>query len=344
MENKFLGASVVPEIKKKINAAVATKQDKLVSGSNIKTINGTSVLGEGDITITEKLYGAYGTNEDGALTQKFASEKLQALEAKDEEIEGRLDDIEEEVEGLDDKFAAKSVEATVAGLQETVEGLGDEYLSIDTKYGASIDMTMDDKTYVVTVTLKDQAGATLGEAKTIDLPLESVVVSGRYDDATKKVILTLKDGSEVDFSVADLVKGLQSELSADNQLSADFVKDGSTNKVFTATEKTKLTGIEEGAQKNVKADWDAESGDAQILNKPTIPTDTNDLTNGAGFITNAALATYATKSEVEAKQDKLTSGTTIKTVNGNSLLGAGNVQIDVPTEMTAEEFEQAWSA
>ena len=40
---------------------------------------------------------------------------------------------------------------------------------------------------------------------------------------------------------------------------------------FTSTLKTKLDGIEAGAQVNVNADWNATSGDAQILNKPTIP-------------------------------------------------------------------------
>lgn len=35
--------------------------------------------------------------------------------------------------------------------------------------------------------------------------------------------------------------------------------------------KTKLDGIAAGAEVNVNADWNATSGDAQILNKPTIP-------------------------------------------------------------------------
>jgi hypothetical protein len=39
----------------------------------------------------------------------------------------------------------------------------------------------------------------------IDLPLESVVVSGSYDSVTKKVILTLENGSTIEFSIADLV-------------------------------------------------------------------------------------------------------------------------------------------
>lgn len=34
----------------------------------------------------------------------------------------------------------------------------------------------------------------------------------------------------------------------------------------------------------VNADWNATSGVAEILNKPTIPTDTGDLTNNAGYI------------------------------------------------------------
>ncbi len=48
---------------------------------------------------------------------------------------------------------------------------------------------------------------------------------------------------------------------------------------FTNTLKSKLEGIAEGAEVNVNADWNATSGDAQILNKPTIPTVTNDLTD-----------------------------------------------------------------
>ena len=98
-------------------------------------------------------------------------------------------------------------------------------------------------TYVITLQLLDQNNTAMGAAKTIDLPLESVVVSGSYDSVNKKVILTLKDGSTVEFSVADLVSGLQSEITSANKLSADLVQDGTNNKVFTAAEQTKLGGI-----------------------------------------------------------------------------------------------------
>ena len=44
------------------------------------------------------------------------------------------------------------------------------------------------------------------------------------------------------------------------------------------------------------------------------------------FITDADVV-YATKTEVSAKQDTLVSGTNIKTINGNSILGEGNIEI-----------------
>ena len=46
--------------------------------------------------------------------------------------------------------------------------------------------------------------------------------------------------------------------------------DGTNAGLFTPAEKTKLSGIASGAEVNVNADWNATSGDAQILNKPTI--------------------------------------------------------------------------
>ena len=45
----------------------------------------------------------------------------------------------------------------------------------------------------------------------------------------------------------------------------------STSGIMSNADKTKLEGIAANAEVNVNADWDATSGDAQILNKPTIP-------------------------------------------------------------------------
>lgn len=48
--------------------------------------------------------------------------------------------------------------------------------------------------------------------------------------------------------------------------------------------------VEDGAQKNVQSDWNAISGDAFILNKPTIPTKTSQLTNDSNFLTKIPIA------------------------------------------------------
>ena len=53
---------------------------------------------------------------------------------------------------------------------------------------------------------------------------------------------------------------------------------------------SKLDGIAAGAEVNVQSDWNSSSGDNLILNKPTIPTNNNQLTNGAGYIVGSGVA------------------------------------------------------
>ena len=117
-----------------------------------------------------------------------------------------------------------------------------DVISIGANYGASFELSINSSTYVVTATLKDQNGNTLGQAQTIDLPLESVVVNGAYDDTTKKIILTLQNGNTVEFSVADLVAGLQTELSASNKLNPAYINYNSTHRAVSDTEKATWNG------------------------------------------------------------------------------------------------------
>lgn len=55
-----------------------------------------------------------------------------------------------------------------------------------------------------------------------------------------------------------------------------------TDNNYTTEEKNKLSGIAAGAEVNVNADWNAVSGDAFILNKPT---KVSEFTNDAGYLT-----------------------------------------------------------
>jgi hypothetical protein len=66
---------------------------------------------------------------------------------------------------------------------------------------------------------------------------------------------------------------------------------GLSEENFTMAEKNKLTGIEAGAEVNVNADWNATSGDAEILNKPTIP-DVALLVPYTGAVADVDLGTH----------------------------------------------------
>lgn len=109
--------------------------------------------------------------------------------------------------------------------------------TLKTSTGSLIDLEINSSTYVVTLKLKDIDGNVIS-TDTIDLPLETVVVGGRYDNLTKKVILILENGNTVEFSVADLVAGLQAEITSTNKLASDLVDDtNSGNKFVTTSEK-----------------------------------------------------------------------------------------------------------
>lgn len=128
-------------------------------------------------------------------------------------------------------------------------------LANTTKYAKSINISMNNSTYVMTLTLKDQDGTTLA-TDSVDLPLETMVVSGSYSNVTKKVTLTLQGGSTVEFSIADLISGLQNEITSSNKLSADLVDDTSTtNKFVTASDKTTWSGKQDKITNGTGLSW-----------------------------------------------------------------------------------------
>ena len=107
-------------------------------------------------------------------------------------------------------------------------------LPSSTKYAKSFDLSINNSTYVMTLTLKDQDGTAL-TTKTIDLPLETMVVSGSYNSTTKKVVLTLQSGSTVEFSIADLIDGLQPTITAGTGLSKSGATLNHSNSITSAT-------------------------------------------------------------------------------------------------------------
>ena len=80
-----------------------------------------------------------------------------------------------------------------------------------------------------------------------------------------------------------------------------------TDNNYTTVEKTKLSGIAAGAEVNVNADWTAVSGDAEILNKPTLGTLSSQNSNSVAItggsisgITDLAVADGGTGASTQA--------------------------------------------
>lgn len=182
----------------------------------------------------------------------------------------------------------KSINITVPTTAADVSAL-----PASTKYGASIAVSINTADYKVTTTLKDQDGNTLGTAQVIDLPLESVVVNGSYDSTNKKIVLTLQSGSTIDIPVADLVAGLQSEITSTNKLSSDLVDDTNhTHKFVTAAQITKLNGIATGAEVNQNAFSNVKVGTTTVA--ADAKTDTLELVAGS----NVTITPDATNDKV----------------------------------------------
>lgn len=200
-----------------INELKSGKQDNLVSGTNIKTINGESLLGSGNLEVITDISGKQDKNDDN-------------LETTSKNVVGAIN----ENKGRIDNF-------TSAGyITKDVNNL--TYYTLSTGVGNKIALSINSSTFVVTLQLLNANNEVLSTG-TIDLPLESVVVGGSYDSETEKVVLTLQNGNTIEFSVADLVSGLQTEITSSNKLDADLVDDtNSTNKFTNASEKSTWNG------------------------------------------------------------------------------------------------------
>ena len=119
----------------------------------------------------------------------------------------------------------------------------------------------------------------------------------------------------------------QTDLQSALNLKVDKVtgKGLSTND-YTMLEKQKLAGIEVGAEVNVNADWNASSGDAQILNKPTIPA--------------AQIQSDYTQANTNAL-DYIKNKPSFKTINGESVIGTGNIEISGGLDKTFQTLTEA---
>lgn len=147
-----------------------------------------------------------------------------------------------------------------------------------------------------------------------DLTGKPTLFSGAYADLTGKPTLFPTDIANV--------SGLTTALNNKISVGASIPYSTLTGSPILATVATTgvysdLTGLPTIPAAQVNSDWNSVSGVSQILNKPTIPTNTNQLTNGANFIT--------------------ASGAPVQSVNGQT----GTVVLSIPAAQVQSDYTQS---
>ena len=162
--------------------------------------------------------------------------------------------------------------------------------TLKTQTGSTIELTMNSSTYVVTLNLKDVDGNTISTGS-IDLPIESVVVSGAYDSSTKEVVLTLQGGSTVRFSVADLVAGLVSTTDYATANTGGVIKTSGTY-----ANETSSTGLIRGITKTYQQYGSLDN--AAFISKGTL----ENVITGKELVNKSVsdLTNYYTKTQIDA--------------------------------------------
>ena len=178
----------------------------------------------------------------------------------------------------------------------------------------------------------------------------STALAGKSDTSHTHLLSSVTDvtatAAEINY-LTGVSSAIQTQINGkqDTIANSDAIAQGSTNLFLLSSERTKLTGIQAGAEVNINPDWNAASGDAQILNKPTTlagygitdaqPLD-SDLTAIATLTTTAFGRGVLTQTDAAAIRTYIGASTSSFDGNYNSLS-------NIPSTFTPSAHNQAWS-
>jgi hypothetical protein len=94
-------------------------------------------------------------------------------------------------------------------------------------------LTMNTSTYVITAYLVDGEGQQVGDAQTVDIPLEATIVDASYNNTTKVITFTLTSGAYLSVPIGDIIYGLQPLIDSNHKLSSSLVDDTQGRMRFT---------------------------------------------------------------------------------------------------------------
>ena len=147
-------------------------------------------------------------------------------------------------------------------------------------------------------------GAVSGDAEILNKPTLGTAAATNSTDYATSAQGATADSALQPSDIGTSVQG----YNANTVVDANYV---ATDQNFTNADHTKLDGIQAGAEVNVNADWSAVTGDAQILNKPTLgtaaATDSTDYaTSAQGLLADSALQSSDNISELTNDSGYLT--------------------------------------
>jgi len=138
---------------------------------------------------------------------------------------------------------------------------------------------------------------------------------------------------------------------------ASAVESASDSNTFTDADHTKLNGIATGAEVNVQSDWNSSSGDSQILNKPTIPTNTDTTygiscvdgdnsdeekirltAGGSGSGTDDVVLEAGTGLSIARSGDKITFTNTVTDTNTTDLVSDTSPQLGGSLDVNSQDI------
>lgn len=124
-----------------------------------------------------------------------------------EDCETKCDDVIERLE--QDEQNIQTNTDNIRTNAEAIDKLNTDLLdySLITETGNKLSMSINPQTYVITLSLKDKNDNVLS-TQSVDLPLETMIVSASYSDGV--LTFTLKNGQTLQVPISDLIDGLVS--------------------------------------------------------------------------------------------------------------------------------------
>lgn len=138
-------------------------------------------------------------------------------------------------------------------LVKKIDNINDNFknYSLITETGNKLDLTIDSKTYIMTLKLKDKDDNVLSTGS-VDLPIESMIINVTYDNDNEKLTFTLQNGSVIDVPLDSLISGLVNETDLKDTLEnviagknletannkVNFVNENSTDKQYPSAKCT----------------------------------------------------------------------------------------------------------